>query len=97
MADFRYIEYFKIVDCRDCYFSYGVDLTNRIQTILQSEVNRKMLNYNNRYFWNSYLLERFAEVVDCSEIILPVICGFFDFKTIKIDEDQFGFGIISRR
>lgn len=95
--EIRYIDYFKMLNCSDCYFSYDIDLTNTIQRLLESASNAQTLNYEAKYFWNMYLLDKFQKQVDVSELILPLICGFFHFQNIRIGGKEFAFGLISRR
>jgi hypothetical protein len=95
--ELRYIDYFKMINCKNCYFSYSIDMTNRIQTILESHMNKTFLNYESKYFWNMSLLEQFQKQLNISEIILPIICGFFHYQKIRIGSKDFSFGLVSRR
>lgn len=92
-----YIDYFKLLNCQNCYFSYELDITNRVQTLLEYASNQLFLNYETKYFWNMHLLEALQRHLNVSELILPIICGFFEYQRIRVGGRDFCFGLVSRR
>lgn len=95
--EINYIDHFKLFDCTNCYFSYDLDITNTIQSHIISSSKNTYLQFHHKYLWNSHLLKPLNSTIDCPELILPIICGFFSYKTIRIGSREFGIGLISRR
>ena len=91
-SEIKYLEYFNSLDYHDFYFSYELDLTNRLQNF-----DDKSPNPDTRYIWNSAILEKFNEIVTHGEFILPVIQGYVEIQKMKIGNKNIKIGVISRR
>lgn len=91
-SEIKYLEYFNSIDYRDFYFSYELDLTNRMQKFAKAIPIQE-----GRYIWNSSILEPLFKIVNHDEYILPVINGFVEMQTFKIGLKEIQIGVISRR
>ncbi|KAG8921799.1 hypothetical protein FRC02_012345, partial [Tulasnella sp. 418] len=89
----------------DFWFSYGWDLTNRLQAQAQFNMEGKALweIADERFFWNKYLQSRFIDITmsnpkqDMSSFILPIMYGSFDLRPTHISRIPFLICLISRR
>ncbi|KAG8905656.1 hypothetical protein FRB99_008497 [Tulasnella sp. 403] len=87
------------------WFSYGWDLTRRMQTQATPESEGRAMweLADDRFFWNKYLQSRFIDITasnplqDLSQFILPVVYGSFDLRPTNINGTPFLFCLISRR
>ncbi|KAG8884578.1 hypothetical protein FRB97_003875 [Tulasnella sp. 331] len=87
------------------WFSYGWDLTRRLQAQATTASEGKAMweLADDRFFWNKYLHSRFIDISvsnpnqDLSQFILPVIYGSFDLRPTHINHIPFLMCIISRR
>ena len=91
-SEIKYLEYFNSIDYHDFYFSYELDLTNRLQN-LSSGIPK----LRSRYVWNTSILETFFEIVNFDEFILPIILGYVEIQPFKIGIKDIKIGVISRR
>ncbi|KEP48814.1 putative recessive suppressor of secretory defect protein [Rhizoctonia solani 123E] len=85
------------------WFSYGWDLTTRLQNQQTDDSRPLWEQATDRFFWNKYLHTRLIDITqsdssqDCSPYILPVIYGSFDIRPATIHNNPFLFCLISRR
>ncbi|KAF8750698.1 SacI homology domain [Rhizoctonia solani] len=85
------------------WFSYGWDLTTRLQNQRPNDTRPLWEQATDRFFWNKYLHTRLIDMShsdssqDCSEYILPVLYGSFDIRPAAIHSNPFLFCLISRR
>jgi len=85
------------------WFSYGWDLTTKLQNQQQGWSKPLWEQANDRFFWNKYLHSRFIDITqsdpsqNLSPYILPVLYGSFDIRPAKIGNTTFLFCLISRR
>ncbi|KAG9031598.1 hypothetical protein FRB95_002527 [Tulasnella sp. JGI-2019a] len=87
------------------WFSYGWDLTRRLQAQATTSSEGKAMweMADDRFFWNKYLHSRFIDLSlsnsaqDLSRFILPMIYGTFDLRPTQINHIPFLMCIISRR
>lgn len=59
--------------------------------------NSVFLSYNDRFVWNTHILQPLLNATDNFGLILPVINGSFCQKNLEIEEKLFSLAIISRR
>ncbi|KAI9572765.1 SacI homology domain-containing protein [Boletus coccyginus] len=85
-------------------FSYGWDLSIRLQTQLGERVNSDERSLweqaDDRFFWNKFLQSRLIDTdiaKDLSPYILPIIYGTFDVRTSYIHGHRIQLCLISRR
>ncbi|CAE6466545.1 unnamed protein product [Rhizoctonia solani] len=85
------------------WFSYGWDLTTRLQSQRPNDTRPLWEQATDRFFWNKYLHTRFIDIShsdpaqDCSKYILPVLYGSFDIRPAIVHSNPFLFCLISRR
>ncbi|KAB5589340.1 Recessive suppressor of secretory defect protein [Ceratobasidium theobromae] len=85
------------------WFSYGWDLTTKLQNQQPDSAAPLWQQATDRFFWNKYLHSRLIDITlsdpsqDCSKFILPVLYGSFDIRPAKINSSSFLFCLISRR
>ncbi|KAG1885664.1 SacI homology domain-containing protein [Suillus subluteus] len=85
-------------------FSYGWDLTRRLQAQWQDRDNEEKKALwevaDDRFFWNKFLQSRLTDTdiaQDLSPYILPIIYGTFDMRTVYIHGHRIQLCLISRR
>lgn len=87
------------------WFSYGWDLTRRLQTQASADSESKSAweLADDRFFWNKYLHSRFIDIStsnpqqNLGRFILPIIYGSFDLRPAHINRTPFLICLISRR
>ena len=87
------------------YFSYTLDLTNSIQSSFDLMKNKEnvdpfypaSLNYDDKYVWNTYILQPFLQVCNIYEFVIPMIYGCIIQRSIAIENHEIVIGLISRR
>ncbi|KAG9122878.1 hypothetical protein FRC07_000564, partial [Ceratobasidium sp. 392] len=85
------------------WFSYGWDLTTKLQNKQPGSTKPLWEQADDRFFWNKYLHSRFIDITqsdpsqDLGRYILPVLYGSFDIRPAKIKSTTFLFCLISRR
>lgn len=52
---------------------------------------------NVKFAWNCHLLQPLIKSIIGQEFIMPIICGFYDCQRMEINDQEFYFGILSRR
>ncbi|KAI7879226.1 SacI homology domain-containing protein [Mucor mucedo] len=84
------------------YYSYDYDLTQSIQR--QNQFSSEKLaeplykKADERFFWNRFVSSKLIDAsIDVSNFILPVMQGFVEFNTCKINNKNFVWGLITRR
>ncbi|KAG1141427.1 hypothetical protein G6F37_005868 [Rhizopus arrhizus] len=81
------------------YFSYDYDLTQSIQK--QTQLNMSEALYkraDERFFWNQFVSSKLIDAnVDLSDYILPVMQGFVEMNSCKVNNKSFVWGLITRR
>ena len=96
-AEIKYIEYFNYMDVSGFYFSYDLDLTNSFQRQFQARETGVKCELDDTFVWNSYITSPLEGMQVCSELLLPVIYGYAEFKPMRIGSRDFTLGIVSRR
>ena len=86
------------------YFSYNYDLTHSVQR--RHHLSQMKHNFSSvalheradeRFVWNTHLLQDFVILPELRRFITPVIHGFIFIKKCSINGKYFTFSIISRR
>lgn len=123
----RYLQLFNSIDITDFIFSYDVDLTHPLETVLlqmalnngasfsDAHINKfrrsslkklsskepdsspNVLDTRDRFVWNTHILQTLNKSHTAQELILPVLCGYFESQVLEIQNKQLHLGIISRR
>ncbi|KAJ3248526.1 Phosphoinositide phosphatase sac1 [Chytriomyces hyalinus] len=87
------------------YFSYQADITRNIQRLADPTLVKQSLweQADERFFWNKNLqtplinLSKSHPETDIGAFILPLVCGFMEFKHLSYNSKRVSLGIISRR
>ncbi|XP_056015815.1 polyphosphoinositide phosphatase-like isoform X2 [Ostrea edulis] len=108
----KYVKMFQSVDMSDnFYFSYSYDLTHRLQYNMTPTLSPEVPQHGpspsttvygvrtkptEKYVWNSYLLQKYREVVH-PDWLLFLIHGFVDQKNISVYGKSLYLTLIARR
>ncbi|KAI9346942.1 SacI homology domain-containing protein [Obelidium mucronatum] len=88
------------------YFSYQTDITRNVQSLASTggQVSPRIWEQaDERFFWNKHLqaplitLAKANPDTDISAFILPLMCGFMEFKELSYNSKRVTLGLISRR
>jgi len=62
-----------------------------------SDTRSFILPIEDRYAWNTHLMQPFNKSIVGQEFILPLICGYFTTEILKLGGKTFTLGVLSRR
>ncbi|KAI8613016.1 SacI homology domain-containing protein [Chytriomyces sp. MP71] len=86
------------------YFSYQADITRKVQRLAEPRQSKPIWEQaDERFFWNKHLqaplinLAKEHPETDIGAFILPLMCGFMEFKELSYNGKRVSLGIISRR
>ncbi|KAJ3075257.1 Phosphatidylinositide phosphatase SAC1 [Podochytrium sp. JEL0797] len=87
------------------YFSYQTDVTRNVQRLAEWKVEGSKVweQADDRFFWNKSLLSPLIDLAiahpetNISAFILPLTCGFMEFKNLPYNHKRVTLGLISRR
>ena len=74
------------------YFSYNYDLTHTVQRLNEAEQKP-----DERFLWNSFLLDNLNLDLSLKQFNIPLIHGFVSINNVKIKSQMFQYCLISRR
>lgn len=83
------------------YFSYTYDLTHSFQQLNITNpdyVNMPLYNKADpKFVWNNFLIKSMDKRQEFSQYMLPLIHGIISLSSLKVNDKEIDFGLISRR
>ena len=98
----RYLSMLRyVISIPGFYYSPSLDITHSIQRIhslpKQSSSLSLFARADARFLWNHFLLKDLMEVEGAEEFCIPIILGFVEIKTCRVNSRSFKLILISRR